>query len=103
MTPPSRPPSRRPLGVAVAGFGWMGRVHTQAYARVLHHFPALPLAPELILVADEVPGQAADAAAQFGFDTAVNDWRDLATDPRVQVVSIAAPNFLHREIGVAMA
>jgi hypothetical protein len=29
-----------PVGVAVAGFGWMGRVHTQAYARVLHHFPS---------------------------------------------------------------
>jgi hypothetical protein len=26
---------RRPVGVAVAGFGWMGRVHAQAYARVL--------------------------------------------------------------------
>jgi hypothetical protein len=24
---------RRPVGVAVAGFGWMGRVHAQAYAR----------------------------------------------------------------------
>ena len=31
------------------------------------------------------------------------DWRDLAADPEVQAVSIAAPNFLHREIGVAMA
>jgi hypothetical protein len=31
--------TRRPLGVAIAGFGWMGRVHTQAYTRVLHHFP----------------------------------------------------------------
>ena len=28
---------------------------------------------------------------------------DLAADPEVQAVSIAAPNFLHREIGVAMA
>ncbi len=103
MTTPSTPPSRRPLGVAVAGFGWMGRVHSQAYARVLHHFPALSLAPELVAVADEVPGRAAEAAAQFGFDTAVNDWRDLATDSRVEAVSITAPNFLHREIGVAMA
>ena len=28
------------LGVAVVGFGWMGRVHTQAYLRVPHHFPS---------------------------------------------------------------
>jgi predicted dehydrogenase len=94
---------RRPVGVAVAGFGWMGRAHIQAYARVLHHFPELPLAPELVAVADEVPGRAEEAAAQFGFATATRDWRELAGDPRVGAVSITAPNFLHREIGVAMA
>ncbi len=94
---------RQELGVAVAGFGWMGRVHTQAYARVLHHFPQLTVAPRLVAVADEVPGRAEEAAAQFGFAGATRDWRELAADPSVQAVSIAAPNFLHREIGVAMA
>jgi predicted dehydrogenase len=93
----------RTLGVAVVGFGWMGRVHTQAYARVPHHFPGLSLRPELVAVADEVPGRAEEAAAQYGFAAAHRDWREVAADPRVQAVSIAAPNFLHREIGLAMA
>lgn len=91
------------LGVAVVGFGWMGRVHTQAYARLPHHFPHLPLRPRLVTVAEEVPGRADEAAAQFGFAATTRDWRDIAADPRVQAVSITAPNFLHREIGVAMA
>ncbi|MFF7047030.1 Gfo/Idh/MocA family protein [Streptomyces griseorubiginosus] len=91
------------LGVAVVGFGWMGRVHTQAYARVRHHYPRLPLIPELVAVAEEVPGRAEEAAAQFGFASATPDWREVAADPRVQAVSVTAPNFLHREIGVAMA
>ncbi|MEU3885341.1 Gfo/Idh/MocA family oxidoreductase [Streptomyces sp. NPDC029041] len=91
------------LGVAVIGFGWMGRVHTQAYARVRHHYPGLSLVPELITVAEEVPGRAEEAAAQFGFASTTRDWREVAADPRVRAVSITAPNFLHREIGVAMA
>ncbi|MFC9097947.1 Gfo/Idh/MocA family protein [Streptomyces sp. NPDC057072] len=91
------------LGVAVVGFGWMGRVHTQAYVRVPHHFPQLSLRPELVAVADDVPGRAEEAAGRYGFATAVRDWREIAADPRVHAVSIAAPNFLHREIGVAMA
>ncbi|MFF7734411.1 Gfo/Idh/MocA family oxidoreductase [Streptomyces sp. NPDC007984] len=91
------------LGVAVIGFGWMGRVHTQAYARVRHHYPRLPLVPELVTVAEEVPGRAEEAAAQFGFASTSRDWREVAADPRVRAVSITAPNFLHREIGVAMA
>ncbi|MGW1360250.1 Gfo/Idh/MocA family protein [Streptomyces chartreusis] len=91
------------LGVAVVGFGWMGRVHTQAYARVPHHYPQLSLRPRLLTVAEEVPGRAEEAAAQFGFASTTRDWRDVAADPSVRAVSITAPNFLHREIGVAMA
>ncbi|WP_454342418.1 Gfo/Idh/MocA family protein [Streptomyces canus] len=91
------------LGVAVVGFGWMGRVHTQAYARVPHHYPRLPLRPELVTVAEDVPGRAEEAAAQFGFAAATRDWREVAADPRIRAVSVTAPNFLHREIGVAMA
>ncbi|MEV5169600.1 Gfo/Idh/MocA family oxidoreductase [Streptomyces flaveolus] len=91
------------LGVAVVGFGWMGRVHTQAYARLPHHYPNLPLRPRLVTVAEEVPGRAEEAAERFGFASATRDWREVAADPRVRAVSVTAPNFLHREIGVAMA
>src|SRR5690349_14881023 len=88
--------------VAVVGFGWMGRVHAQAYARVRHHYPQAPR-PVLVAVADDVPGRAADAAARFGFATATDDWRALLDDPRVEAVSITTPNFLHREMGAAFA
>ncbi|MER8119848.1 Gfo/Idh/MocA family oxidoreductase [Streptomyces sp. NPDC094031] len=91
------------LGVAVVGFGWTGRVHTRAYARLPHHHPRLPLRPRLIAVAEDVPGRAGEAAEQFGFATATRDWREVAADPRVRAVSVTAPNFLHRRIGVAMA
>jgi predicted dehydrogenase len=91
------------LGVAVVGFGWMGRVHTRAYLRVPHHFPQLEVRPELMAVADEVPGRAEEAAARYGFATASRDWREVTANPRVRAVSITAPNFLHREIGTAMA
>ncbi|MGW5283030.1 Gfo/Idh/MocA family protein [Streptomyces collinus] len=93
----------RALGVAVIGFGWMGRVHTRAYARVAHHYPGLPLRPELMTVAEEVPGRAEEAAERYGFASATRDWREVAADPAVRAVSVTAPNFLHREIGVAMA
>ncbi|MBW6432815.1 Gfo/Idh/MocA family oxidoreductase [Actinoplanes hulinensis] len=90
------------IGVAVIGFGWMGRAHTRAWARVGHHYPELPR-PELIAVADDVPGRAAEAAGVYGFATATTDWRALLGDPRIAAVSVTAPNFLHREIGAAFA
>ncbi|GIE36160.1 oxidoreductase [Actinoplanes italicus] len=93
----------RSLGVAVVGFGWMGHAHTRAYLRARHHYPDLAVVPHLVTVADPEPGRASSAAAQYGFATATTDWRDLLTDPRVEAVSVTAPNFLHREIGAAVA
>lgn len=102
FTPAPRATATR-LGVAVAGFGWMGRVHAQAYLRVRHHFPDLDLSPQLVAVAEAVPGRAEEAAAQYGFAATTPDWRDLADDATISAVSITAPNFLHREMGTALA
>lgn len=103
MSSPHGTSSPQGIRVAVAGFGWMGRVHTQAYARIRHHYPHLALAPTLATVADEVPGRAEEAAAQFGFEGSTTDWHDIEADRAIGAVSITAPNFLHRSIGTAMA
>ncbi|WP_382303569.1 Gfo/Idh/MocA family protein [Herbiconiux sp. UC225_62] len=96
-------PSRPSLGVGVIGFGWMGRTHTQAYSRVPHHFDDLGVVPRLVAVADDVEGRAETAAARYGFERAHLSWRALLDDDDVELVSVTAPNFLHREIGVAVA
>lgn len=80
----------------------MGRVHAQAYSRVRHHYPQLARYPELAAIADDVPGRAEEAARQFGASAALTDWHALLDDPRIRAVSVAAPNFLHREIGTAV-
>ncbi len=90
------------VGVGVVGFGWMGEVHTRAYQRIAQHYPDLPR-PELVAVADPEPGRAGTAADRHGFRMSTVDWRDLLENQDIQAVSITAPNFLHREIGVAVA
>lgn len=89
------------LGVGIIGFGWMGRVHAQAYARLRHHYPS-SAAPELMAIADEVPGRAEEAAQQFGAADSHTEWKVLIDDPAIGAVSVTAPNFLHREIGTAV-
>jgi predicted dehydrogenase len=93
----------RTLGVAVVGYGWMGQVHARAYSRVRQHFPQQPLLPALVLVADAEEDRRADAQRSFGFETTTARWQDALTDDRVDAVSVTAPNFLHREIGAAVA
>jgi predicted dehydrogenase len=93
----------RPLGVGVIGAGWMGHVHARAYLRLPHHYPQLCIAPRVLAVADPVERNARDFSARYGVERVHPDWRELLEDPDVEVVSVTAPNVLHREIGVAVA
>jgi predicted dehydrogenase len=93
----------RPVRVAVVGYGWMGEVHARAYLRVRHHYPDGPFAPELAIVAEPDADRGAQAVDRYGFAAATTQWRDVIDDPSIDVVSVTAPNSLHREIGVAVA
>ena len=75
------------LGVAVIGYGWMGRLHAQAYLRLRHHYPRLPAA-RLIGVADPEADRRDEAVSRFGFERSVTDWRELLEDRAVAAVSV---------------
>jgi predicted dehydrogenase len=55
-----------------------------------------------VAVADS-SAAAGEAFSRAHGSTAYADWHDLLADPDVAAVSVTAPNFLHREIGVAVA
>ena len=93
----------RELGVAVAGFGWMGQVHTRAWARLLHHYPESGLRPRFVAVADPEESRRDHAVSAYGFETAYADWRVLLERDDVDVVSVCGPNFVHRDTGTAVA
>lgn len=93
----------RTIGVGIIGAGWLGDVHARAWARLRHHYTDLGVTPHLVAVADSVPEARENAINKHGFDVGYADWHDLLADPRVEAVSVTAPNALHREIGVAVA
>jgi predicted dehydrogenase len=90
----------RDIGIGVIGFGWMGRVHTSSYRRVVEHFPALGVRPRLVLAADPSPQRRAHAE-RVGFAATTEDWRAVVEHPEVEVVSITLPNAMHREVALA--
>jgi predicted dehydrogenase len=93
----------RTIGVGVIGLGWMGRVHSQSYLRVGHHFPDLALAPRLVTAAEPVAALRDDAARRYGFARTTVDWAEVLGDPEVEAVSVTTPTDLHAEVGVAAA
>jgi predicted dehydrogenase len=90
----------RELGIGLIGTGFMGKAHAFAYRAALAAFPDIPV-PRLEMIADVEAGLAAKAAHQYGFARSSGNWRELVSDPRVDVVSITTPNTLHREMALA--
>jgi predicted dehydrogenase len=93
----------RTVGIGVIGMGWMGAVHSRSYRQIRARFPEIGGAPRLVICADEVPERARAAQEQFDFSSSTTEWRDVLRHPEVEVVNIAAPNYLHHDVAVAAA
>jgi predicted dehydrogenase len=84
-----------PLGVAVLGLGWMGQVHARAMLRMPSLFPGRSFDPKLVVCADTEEDRRIRAVNDFGFERAVEDWREAVESDDVDVVWVTAPNMLH--------
>ena len=90
-------------GIGLISVGWMGKLHSRAYQAIPLVYPELKVRPRFVHAADTAPDRADYAREVLGYAKAGTDYRDVLADPDVDVVSICAPNMLHREIGVAAA
>jgi predicted dehydrogenase len=90
-------------GVGLISVGWMGKLHSRAYQALPLVYPDLKIRPRLVHAADTAADRASYARDILGYERASTDYHAVLADPEVDVVSICAPNMLHREIGVAAA
>ncbi|MEZ4661724.1 MAG: Gfo/Idh/MocA family oxidoreductase [Caldilineaceae bacterium] len=83
------------IGFGVIGTGILGNLHATVYQRLAE--------AELVAVCDVDAARAKGAAENFGARTHYTDYADLLNNPDIQAVSIATPDFAHKEIAVAAA
>jgi predicted dehydrogenase len=90
----------RKLGIGVVGLGWMGRLHTASYRRLVEHFPELGVEPRLVIASD-LSADRREHAERIGFEATTEDWRAVVEHPEVEAVSVTTPNAMHREVALA--
>jgi predicted dehydrogenase len=90
------------VGIGIAGYGMMGRAHSYAYT-VAPVMRALPCRPRLRAISGRDQAKVARAAAAYGFENWVSDWRELVNRPDVDIVDICTPPGTHAEIAAAAA
>ena len=90
------------VNVALIGYAFMGRAHSNAYRQVSRFFSP-KLTPRLKVVCGRDPKKVARAAAQLGWEEWATDWREVVAREDVQVVDVVTPGDSHAEIAIAAA
>jgi predicted dehydrogenase len=93
----------KPLRVGMIGYGFMGKAHSNAYAKVAHFFPELVHRPVLQAVCGRDGAKARGFADIWGYAHVETDWRKLVERDDIDAVDICVPNNLHKEIALAAA
>ncbi|MBB6406367.1 Gfo/Idh/MocA family protein [Arthrobacter sp. AZCC_0090] len=91
--------SPSPLGVAVIGYAFMGKAHSNAWRNAASFFD-VPAFEQKVLVGRDVR-QVTEAAAKYGWAEAATDWREVIARDDIDIVDICTPGWMHAEIAIA--
>ncbi len=90
------------LNVGLIGYGFMGRAHSNAYRKVGNFFD-LKYQPVLKAICARDAAQAKAFAGKWGYESTETDWRKLVARPDIDLIDIACPNNMHKDIALAAA
>jgi len=92
----------KPIGIALIGYGGIGRVHALAYRSLQFHYGLPADLIRIVGVAARHAETAERAAREIGCETWTDDYRTLLARDDVHVVDICVPNYAH-EVAVLAA
>jgi len=91
------------LNVAMIGYGFMGKAHSNAYRKVGNFFPELEHRPNLKCLCARDATKAGAFAETWGYESVETDWKKVVERDDIDLVDICSPNDSHLEIAVAAA
>ena len=90
------------INVALIGYKFMGKAHSNAYRQLPHFFPG-KLEPRLKVICGRDRAALEAARQQFGWEEIETDWRKAVEREDIQVVDISTPGHLHAGMAIAAA
>jgi predicted dehydrogenase len=90
------------LNIGLIGYGFMGRAHSNAFRKVSNFFD-LKYQPVLKAICGRDEAKVKAFASRWGYETHETDWRKLIARKDIDLIDIACPNDVHKEIALAAA
>ena len=90
------------INVAMIGYAFMGRAHSNAYRQVGPYFsPRRP--PRMKVICGRSAAEVEHARAALGWDEAATDWQQVIKRRDIELVDVCTPGDSHAEIAIAAA
>jgi len=94
--------AKRELNVAIIGYKFMGKAHSQAWREAPLFFD-LPVRPVMKLACGRHEDQLRAFADNWGWEETSTDWQEVVARDDIDIVDISTPTYLHHDIVVAAA
>jgi predicted dehydrogenase len=91
------------LNVALIGYDFMGRAHSNAWRQVAHFFADVPFEPVLKVVVGRTEAKVQEAQDRLGFEEHATSWQEVLARKDIDVVDICTPGDSHATIAIAAA
>lgn len=92
----------RKLNIALIGYGFMGRAHSNAWRQVGSFFD-VPCEPVLKVICGRNESELIKAASNFGWQEHSTSWEEVVSREDIDIVDICTPGNMHLPIALAAA
>jgi predicted dehydrogenase len=90
------------INVALIGYAFMGKAHSNAYRQVSHFFSPR-LTPRMKVLCGRTPAKVRAAAREYGWEETATDWEEVVNRKDIDLVDVSTPGDSHAEIAIAAA
>ena len=90
------------LNVALIGYAFMGRAHSNAYRQVVPFFSPRMI-PRLRVLCGRTKASVDKAARQLGWEESATEWEEVVSRKDIDLVDICTPGDSHAPIAIAAA
>jgi len=90
------------VNVALIGYAFMGKAHSNAYRQVAHFFSPR-FTPRMKVICGRTAANVRTAAREYGWDEAATDWEQVVNRKDVDLVDVCTPGDSHMDIAIAAA
>ncbi|MDQ3170630.1 MAG: Gfo/Idh/MocA family oxidoreductase [Acidobacteriota bacterium] len=92
----------REVNVALIGYAFMGKAHSNAWRQVAPFFSPR-LTPRLKVICGRNAANVEAAARSYGWEESATDWREVVRRKDIDIVDVSTPGDSHADIAIAAA